>query len=295
MRISPTSRLIAVLLAGALAQPVLASNLSDLLNKAIENPDLVNSVVGAVQNTIDANRTIGPKEEKTLGDGMAANLLGAAPLVGNAGLQSYVNQVGRWVASQSEAPNLDWRFGVIDTPNVNSFATPGGVVLITRGLMDRLRNESELAGVLGHEITHVLRHHVTRAAQSGKGREAVANALQGVAQYKTDDARRQLGANVLSGVSEVYVRGLDKDDEFEADVTGMVLAARAGYNPYALVSVLQTLGEINPADGSVKLMFSTHPSPQARLDYIDRNIGSKLEKYAGGVENTARFRAATGR
>ncbi|GAA5786218.1 peptidase M48 [Chitiniphilus shinanonensis] len=275
-------------LALAAALPAQALDLGKIVDKLNENPDLVNAVGGVIQNTVDANRTIGPQEEATIGDGLAANLLGAAPLVKDAELQRYVNQVGQWLASRSDSPGLNWRFGVIDSPNVNSFATPGGVILITRGLYRELRNESELAGVLAHEINHVLLHHQIRAIQSGKGREALGSALQGFTSYKQGNAR-QLGANAISGMSEVFVRGLDKDDEYEADVRGMVLAARAGYNPYSLVSVLQTLGEINPSDSTVQLMFSTHPTPAERLNKIDQVVGDKLERYADGVEETRRF------
>lgn len=282
--------LISLAVAAVLVTPLVhAFDLGKLVDKLNENPDLLNAVSGAVQNTIDANRTIGPKEEAAIGDGLAANLLGAAPLVNDAALQRYVNQVGEWVASRSEEPNLNWRFGVIDSPNVNGFATPGGTILITRGLYQKLNGEAELAGVLAHEISHVLLHHHIRAIQAGKGREAMGNALQGFASYKQGDTARQIGANALSGMSEVFVRGLDKDDEYEADIRGMVLAARAGYNPYALVSVLQTLSAINPADGTVQLMFSTHPAPNDRLNKIDQVVGDKLERYANGAEETQRF------
>ncbi|UXY15092.1 M48 family metalloprotease [Chitiniphilus purpureus] len=278
--------LCALVLAAAL--PASALDLGKLVDQLNENPELVEAVGGVIQNTIDANRTVGPKEEATIGDGLAANLLGAAPLVRNAELQRYVNQVGQWVASRSEQPGINWRFGVIDSPNVNGFATPGGAIFITRGLYQRLRDEAELAGVLAHEISHVLARHHMRAIQAGKGREALGSALQGFISYKQSDAR-QLGANAISGMSEVFVRGLDKDDEHEADIRGMVLSARAGYNPYALVSVLQTLSQINPADSTVQLMFSTHPSPGERLNKIDQIVGDRLERYSDGVQATSRF------
>ncbi|MDW5417768.1 M48 family metalloprotease [Iodobacter sp. CM08] len=252
---------------------------------------LITSISDTVKNTAEANRTISPEEEQLVGAGLASNLLGAAPLVASPALQHYVNQVGMWVAKQSEQPNLAWHFGVIDSPNINAFATPGGYILLTRGLMNILRSEAELATVLGHEIGHVLKHHHMRAIQADKGKEAFGSALQGVVAYKDGGAKNQLGANVIKGFSETYIRGLDKGDEYEGDVIGMVLAARAGYNPYALVSVLQTMAAINPQDSTVALMFSTHPSPSDRLNKIDQVIGDKLESFAGGIENTKRFQA----
>ena len=75
----------------------------------------------------------------------------------------------------------------------------------------------------------------------------------------------------------------------QSDLYGMVLTARAGYNPFALPGVLTTLGNINPKDGAVSLLFSTHPSPRERLDRIEASVGDKLDRYAGGIDNTATF------
>src|SRR5438128_1407145 len=95
------------------------------------------------------------EEEVRIGRHLAANLLGAAPLVRDEPLQAYVNRVGRWVASQGERPELKWYFGVLETEDVNAWALPGGYVFVTKGLYRLLASESELAGVLGHEIAHV--------------------------------------------------------------------------------------------------------------------------------------------
>jgi predicted Zn-dependent protease len=283
-----------------LAQPALALDLGNLLkplggNDSDSKSGVINNVFDAGKSLYEANRDIGPEEEKLIGDGLAANVLGATPLMNNQALQRYVNQVGRWVADQAGKTPVNWRFGVTDDPDLNSFSTPGGAILITKGLLLKLRNESELACVLGHEVTHTLKHHHTRAIQASKGKDALGSVLQGVVAYKGNSTNHQLGANAIKGISEVQVRGLDKGDEFEADIEGMVLCARAGYNPYALVGVLQTLDAINPADEGVALMFGTHPSPADRLAKIDEIVGDKLDAYAGGIEDTARFRSIVGR
>lgn len=275
----------------ALATSAFALDLNNVLDKLNNNPDLVNALSGTVKGVVDANRTITPQEEQSIGNGLASNMLGAAPLVKDEALQRYVNDVGAWVASQSGASGVKWRFGVIDTDTINSFAMPGGVVLVTRGLLGQMQSEAQLACVLGHESTHVLRHHHLRAIQSSAGRDALSNAVQGAIAYKGSNAGKQIGANLASGFSEVYVRGLDKDDEFEADITGMVLCARAGYNPYALAAVLQNLDALNPADGNLQLLFATHPTPRTRLDKIDAVVDDQLEPYASGVENTVRFQS----
>ncbi len=127
-----------------------------------------------------------------------------------------------WLALQTERPDLPWRFGVIDTPNVNAFAAPGGTILITRGLYEKLRNESELAGVLAHEIAHVLQKHQLKAIKSALGRQWKMDIATAVAERKDNsDARNSLKA--FSAGTELFARGLDKKDEHEADMTPKVL------------------------------------------------------------------------
>ncbi len=252
--------------------------------------DLSNLVDG-VKNTADAMHKATPEEEQEIGSSAASLLLGAAPLVNSPALQNYVNQVGMWIVKQSEMPTMVFHFGVIDSPNINAFTTPGGYILLTKGLFDTFRNEAELAGVLAHEITHTLKRHHMQAIESGKWQKVGGNVAKAGADNVKNSAASQLVSLSSRGALELFVRGLDKGDEFEADVGGMVLAARAGYNPYGLVSVLQTLGNINPAEGTVALMFSTHPSPSDRLNTIETVIGEKLENYAAGVESTKRFQA----
>lgn len=233
---------------------------------------------------------VSQQEVQSKGKEAMANLLGAAPLLRDAELQRYVNQVGMWVAMQSEQPHLKWQFGVTDDKDINSYAAPPGYVLITKGLFDRLNTEAELAAVLGHEITHVIKGHHQKAMNAAKQREmGMGLAKFALAQTGKSESSQQALQGVMGGLTENYVRGLDKDDEYEADVNGMVLAARAGYNPYALVSVLQTIGGISPKDGAVALLFATHPSMNDRLESIEKNVGDKLERYAGGVDQTSRF------
>ena len=96
----------------------------------------LNRIFGVGKDLVTATTGIDEKQEIAIGSELAGRTLGAAPLVNDPALQTYVNKVGRWVASQSERPDLPWRFGVIETPSVNAFAVPGGYVLITRGLYE---------------------------------------------------------------------------------------------------------------------------------------------------------------
>ena len=108
------------------------------------------------------------EEEVAIGRQAAGNILGAAPLVKDAKLQQYVNRVGRWIASQSERPDLDWHFGVIESNDLNAFAAPGGYIFVTKGLYRSLQSESELAGVLAHEVGHVIKKHHLKILQQSR-------------------------------------------------------------------------------------------------------------------------------
>ncbi len=228
-----------------------------------------------------ASQEITEQDEIDLGRGIAANVLGAAPLVQDPELQRYVNRVGLWVAMQSERPNLPWRFGVIDSSDVNAFAMPGGMILITAGLYDRLRDESELASVLGHEISHVVQKHQVKAIQGAMGRDFATEMAGEMVGRSDNELVRRFGDKAFRAGTEVLARGLDKNDEYDADRRGMVLAARAGYNPFGLAGVLQTLDSANPSDKSVALLFSTHPTPASRLERLGAAVGEKLDPYAG--------------
>lgn len=249
----------------------------------------VGGVEGLVRNIKDASGTIDEPREIELGHGMMETLLGARPLVADPDVQRYVNFVGAWVAAQSERPGLPWRFAVNDSDHVNAFAAPGGYIIVTKGMMNTLRTEAELAGVLGHEIGHVIRKHHLAALRKG----AFMNLLgAGAAAGAAGRSSAELVEALVGPTKELYARGLDKDDEYEADRVGIVLATRAGYDPYGLPAALQTLAKIKADDPYLALLFKTHPNPGARLDQLALAMGSGFDRF-GNVQNTERFRQST--
>jgi predicted Zn-dependent protease len=249
----------------------------------------INKLLDTAKNVVKATSDIAEPEEIAIGRDMAARLLGAAPLVDNPGLQRYVNLVGRWLASQSERPNLPWHFAVLEAPEVNAFAVPGGTIFVTKGLVQRMRSEAELAGVLAHEISHVVRKHHLKAVQKGAQTALAGEALQQALKDQSPAAREKL----ITLGNELYTRGLDKADEIEADRVGIVIAARAGYDSYGLPSVLQTLQAMNAQDSALALMFKTHPSPAERLGAITERMQPVLDAYAAQPQLPERFAAET--
>ena len=223
-------------------------------------------------------------EEIALGRNITGSLLGAAPLVKDEALQLYVNKVGCWVASQSERADLPWKFGVIESSDLNAFAAPGGYVLITKGLYQKLTNEAQLAGVLGHEIAHVVKKHQLKVLQ----KQQLLNT--GSSWLKEKFAKgNKLADKAIGSGAEISARRLDKDAEFEADRMGMVLATRAGYDAYGLAEVLETIGQTNKADSSVALLFKTHPAPDERLAKLGDSAGAKFDNIKHGKTLENRF------
>lgn len=250
----------------------------------------LNLNVDRLREVVSKFKPMPERDEIELGRGIAANLLGAAPLVPDPMLQAYVNRVGKWLAMHTERPNLPWRFGVLDTDSVNAFATPGGYVFITRGLLLHMRDESELAGVLAHEIGHVLERHALETMRKG--------ALLEFAGETIGETLRKEGSpeftKLVNAGTEIFARGLDKKDEFAADRIGVVLAARAGYDTYGLPAVLQTLASINPKDDAVALMFKTHPDPGERLERLSGAMEGNLDRYADQPKVSSRFTEVIG-
>jgi hypothetical protein len=219
-------------------------------------------------------------EELALGPAIAGRILGARPLWKDPGAQQRVNRVGRWLASQTSRPDLPWTFGVIDTPEVNAFAAPGGYILVTRGMYEILSSDSELAAVLGHEISHcVQRDHynvIRKQELASTGKDlALAQVTAGNDTVAGSFARRyaeQYGASVM-------FTSLDREAEYHADEAAEYYLARAGTNPLALYAVLQKMAALGSKSAMLAQLVKTHPPLDARMDQIDRRGYGALETY----------------
>lgn len=253
---------------------------------AAPNADSIGKLFGGLKGL---SGKVTPEEERAFGREAAATLLGAEPALADAAVQRYVNRVGLWVALQTDRPELAWRFAVLDDGDVNAFAAPGGYVFVTKGLLQMLESEAELAGVLGHEVAHVVRKHHLNALTKDKRMSA----LTGLASDKIggdDPRKREMTAKLLTGVKTLYSRGLDKTDEFQADRNGVVNAARAGYDPGGLVGVVQKLDALDPGASGVALLFKTHPLPADRLAVLDDLFATGELDRLEGVEGRERYR-----
>jgi predicted Zn-dependent protease len=193
-------------------------------------------------------------------------------------LQRYVETVGMRLAKQSDRPNLPWHFAVVDSPAVNAFALPGGYIYLTRGIMPFLDNESQLAGVLGHEIGHVTARHAaqqyTKATSAGVGL-----ALLGIFVPEA----RPYGGLAENALGLLFLKH-GRDAERQADTLGVEYATRTGWDPAGVAGMLNTLARLDEAGGSRKGVpnwLSTHPAPADRVREVQATVAQAATKVPG--------------
>jgi hypothetical protein len=218
-------------------------------------------------------------EELALGPEIAGRILGAAKLVPDAAAQRRVNNIGRWMASHSARPELPWTFGIIDTPEINAFAAPGGYVLVTRGLYQLLADDGEVAAVLGHEISHVVQRDHYNVIRKQEITSATENAVAGQVNVGGGLAGQMAKDYVRRHGAAVMLTSLDRDAEFRSDEASEIYLARSGFNPLALYAVLQKMTALGSASASLSQLYKTHPPLDDRLDRIDRRGYAGLEPY----------------
>ncbi|MFN3454975.1 MAG: M48 family metallopeptidase [Pseudobdellovibrio sp.] len=238
---------------------------------------------------VNSKREITPEEELTIGNTIGGGLLTMTPLMNNAEAQNYVNDLGMWIALQSEQPSLAWRFGIIDTDDYNAFSMPGGIILISRGVVKNCATEAELAGVLAHEISHVLKKHHVKALQQEAQRLGLSQLSDEISKGSKNKETAALASSVVKAGSSLYAKGLDKDDEFEADRMGVVLAVRAGYSSAGLVRVLDGLSHQNAKTDKYSLLFKTHPSPESRIENLNKGMSLAVKNYSYLNNQSSRF------
>lgn len=205
------------------------------------------------------------EQEKTeLGTSVSTKVRQRYGVVQDKAVHKYVTLVGLAVAQRSSRPDLPWTFIVLDTDAVNAFAAPQGFVHITRGALALVRDESELAGVLAHEIVHAADEHTIKTLRSQTIKSAAAEEAMknnGLLEFLADAAY----TNILDNA---YSRG----DENEADNKGVAIANAAGYAPQGLGGFLSTLAERNRASTEKRGMFDSHPGMKARLERLTGTI-----------------------
>jgi predicted Zn-dependent protease len=218
-------------------------------------------------NTYKALQPIEYEEEKTIGSTLAVEVFNRFEgAYDDPNLLRYVNLVGQAVARVSDRPDIDYYFAIVNSEAPNAFATPGGYVFVSIGLLRMVQNEAQLAGVLGHEIAHITHKHALGTIQRSKQLQGIGALTMSV--MEKDPAQF---SQLIDQVSDLlFTNGLDKNLEFEADRMGLEYAVRAGYYPTGLKDFLKILGNSQELQRST--ILSTHPSARQRYRLLVKEL-----------------------
>jgi predicted Zn-dependent protease len=219
------------------------------------------------------------EEEQKLGAAVSERIRQRYGVVQDPAVHKYVTLVGAVLAQASDRPNLPWKFIVLDTDGVNALAAPGGYVHITRGALSLMKNEAQLAGVLGHEIIHITEKHTMKAIQKGK--------MVQMGTSETLSNSPALFSKFVDKATEGVMAGFGRGEELEADEKGVLVANKVGYSPKGLSDFLTTIKERNSGSSEKQGLFASHPEMDDRLKKLEKKIADTKLTAAATVE--ARF------
>lgn len=261
--------------------------------------EMVNPVTGQSERSVMS-------EANEIAEGQKAHeeVLREYGVVKNARLQAYVNDLGQRLAQSSHRRNLQWHFTVLDSPDINAFALPGGYVYVTRGLMAYMEDEADLAGVIGHEIGHVTARHgaqrATRSQDAGLGVLA-ATVLGAVLENQGLAGAGRAVSQVSQTVASGYIASYGREQELQADSLGAEYLSRSNYDPKNMINVITVLknqerfaadqaraeGRAAPASAN---WLSSHPSNDQRLQSITQLAAQYAGQRKSGYSDEGRSR-----
>ena len=225
---------------------------------------------------------VSQQQEVEMGASYAQQVEQQLPIVTDPEVNRYINVLGDSIARLADARDLDWRFRVVDSREVNAFAIPGGFIYINRGLIERTQNMSQVAGVLGHEIGHVTERHSVQQMQKAQG----ANIGVTLACVLTRVCDGQLASTAINVVGGAVFARFSRGDEAEADREGVKNVVRAGIDPNGIPEMFEILlAERQRNPSSLEAWFATHPleedriqATRAQIEQIDPAIMRQLRK-----------------
>src|SRR5437764_10778215 len=213
---------------------------------------------------------VSTQQEVQMGQEEAQQVNAQLPMVQDAVVQNYVNSLGQRIASRTSRADLNWQFRVVNSDVVNAFALPGGFVYINRGVLERASSMSEVAGVLGHEIEHVVRRHSVKQMEQAQG----ANVGVGIACALTGFCQSGLAQAAINiGGTAVFAK-FSRTDEVQADEGGFNNVIRAGISPRGMYTFFQKLlaEEQQSGGGNASAWFADHPGTSDRIADIQRML-----------------------
>jgi len=226
-------------------------------------------------------------EEIRFGREVAARVVARYGLSEDARLMKYVNLVGKALALSTNRQEIDFRFGVLNTAEINGYAAPGGYVFVTKGAIDNMQDESELAGVLAHEMAHITERHVVKDLNIKASDDSASSGLARVIGGSTEVARSAFSQMVDKAVDTLFKDGYRREDETQADKDAVLTCAFAGYDPSALVRYFERL---SAAKGKqTEVLDKTHPSYETRIAWLKGVIADGNIDPAAYKTNKDRF------
>ncbi|NUO63602.1 MAG: M48 family metalloprotease [Gemmatimonadaceae bacterium] len=218
-----------------------------------------------------AGCAISQQQEVQMGQQYAQEINAQLPLVQDAELNRYINVLGDSISKLADSRNLDWHFYIVDSPEVNAFAVPGGYIYVNRGLIERTDRMDELAGAMGHEIGHVVKRHSVKQMEKQNAASLGVN----VACVLTSVCNSQAAAAAINiGGAAVFAK-FSREDEAEADQEGIKNVVRAGISPEGMPSLFQKLlDERRTKPDAVSGWFASHPMEEDRIQATQATINT---------------------
>src|SRR4051812_4326530 len=212
------------------------------------------------------------QQEQQIGGQYAQQVNQQLPLIRDSYTNQYINQLGRQIAAQADPRGIPYTFYVVNSDVVNAFSIPGGYVYVNRGLIERSDNVAQLAGVLSHEIGHVVERHSITQMQRAQNANTVLSVLYGVLLHRNPSGVEQAGIQV--GGTAVFA-GYSRTAEREADRDGVAYMTRAGYDPHQLQLFFQKLMSLEKTQPSkIESFFATHPGTEERITDVQQYIAA---------------------
>lgn len=218
---------------------------------------------------------ISSNEEISIGEKMAKQVEQEEKVLNDSLVQNYVNQVGHKIAGISDRKELPFQFKVLDSKEINAFACPGGYIYVYSGLLKILDDEAELAGVISHEISHVVARHGVKRLQQVLGVQVLLSIAFG--------SSSQVSKDVVSTGIGVILQGYSRENEFEADQFGTYYLEKAGYNPNGMKNLLGKLDKLSGKESTYfEKLAASHPPTKERMAKVENQI-SGFGKEAEGL------------
>jgi predicted Zn-dependent protease len=212
---------------------------------------------------------ISQQQEIDMGQQYAQQINAQLPIIADPEINRYINVLGDSIAHLTSRGDLDWHFYVVDSKEVNAFAVPGGFVYVNRGLIERATQMDQLAGVLGHEIGHVVRRHSVKQMQQAQK----ANIGVSLACILTRVCESQAAGTLINVAGSAVFAKFSRTDEAEADAEGIKNTIRAGISPQGIPEMFQILlDERKTRPAGVEAWFATHPMEEDRIAATEAEI-----------------------